>query len=306
MQPPKAPRGLRLRVASPLLLVGCGALACGEPAATPPPDLGMAYEGTNFYESGREQPATVASNAPGFFEFFGEPETLPACNVGPTERASATPDDPSLVCPPLASDMISDFTFGGNPNGVTLGFDAALSGGTYHYPDGPDALRSDVTEGDWHITGTVAAISGFGIYLDACRLFDAAAYRGISFSLWGEIGEGGSLVFFVGTAENEVSSAWLSENDPSANEPPNLGRCIPLGSRYDGTCREARVSLAIPEAPTSTRVLWRDFTDGCPETTVNPSEITALAWYFPPAPDGRPYSVDIHIDDLRFSDEGPL
>jgi hypothetical protein len=38
---------------------------------------------------------------------------------------------------------------------------------------------------------------------------------------------------------------------------------------------------------------------------VDPSEITSIAWYFPQVGQG-PYSVDIHIDDLRFTNEGPL
>jgi hypothetical protein len=52
-------------------------------------------------------------------------------------------------------------------------------------------------------------------------------------------------------------------------------------------------------------VLWRDLTEGCPVSTVDPREITSIAWYLPPAATG-PYSVDIHIDDLRFTDGAPL
>jgi hypothetical protein len=38
---------------------------------------------------------------------------------------------------------------------------------------------------------------------------------------------------------------------------------------------------------------------------LNPGEITAMAWYFPASPSGS-YAVDIHIDDLRFTNAGPL
>ena len=52
-------------------------------------------------------------------------------------------------------------------------------------------------------------------------------------------------------------------------------------------------------------VLWRDLAEGCPDPGVDPSEITSIAWYFPQPIRGS-YTVDIHIDDLRFTDEAPL
>ena len=290
-----------------------GLLACGasDPADASPAVARDGYEGMNFYETNGDEPPSIDSaplgNVPGSYELVSG-EELPVCSAGVGERPTAAPGDSALACPPITREVISDFTFTGNPSGVSFGPDAAFPGGTYHYPDAPDELRADVTGGDWHIYGTVSTISGFGLYFNVCQQLDAAAYRGMAFKLWGEIGDGGALAFFVGTAQNQVASSWVNETQASAglpDEPLNMGRCVPLSSRYDGTCREARRVLNVPSEPETSLLLWRDLVDGCPEPSVNPSEITSIAWYFPQPARGS-YTVDIHLDDLRFTDEGPL
>lgn len=295
------------------LLPWLGLLACGTSGGADADAIATreGYEGMNFYETNGDEPPSIDSapvgSVPGFYEFVSG-EELPICSAGVGERPTAAPGDSTLACPQVTREVISDFTFAGNPNGVNFTGDAAFPGGTYHYPDAPDALRSDVTNGDWHIHGTVRDVSGFGLYFNACQQVDAAAYRGIAFKLWGQLGDGGALVFFVGTSVNQVASTWVNANKASPSvpdEPANMGRCVPLGSRYDGTCREARRVLNVPAEPQNSLVLWRDLGDGCPDPSVDPSEINTIAWYFPQPVRGS-YTVDIHIDDLRFTDEGPL
>jgi hypothetical protein len=270
------------------------------------------YEGPNFYESETSMGESVPSVAPmldmvpGFYGLASGDDPSSACGAAvERERLGEGPTEPGLVCPPVTRDLISEFTFssGANPKGVTLGVEASFAGGTFFYPDDMGGLTSDVTGDDWHLSGTVKEVSGFGLYLSGCRQIDASEYSGIVFNLWGRLASGGSLVFFVGTAAQQVSDVWLNENKASptdADEPPNLGRCIPAVSRYDGTCREPRLTLPVTETPTQVRVSWQDLVGGCPQASVNPSEITAIAWYFPQAPAGA-YSVDVHIDDLRFT-----
>ena len=109
--------------------------------------------------------------------------------------------------------------------------------------------------------------------------------------------------FFVGSAAHQVSSTWLNTNKPAptdADEPPNAGRCIPLAQRFDNTCREPRIGLPVTDAPTLIQVHWRDLVDGCPEASVNSTELTSIAWYFPPS--SQDYAIDIHLDDLRFAE----
>ncbi len=313
-------RGLAARAA--WLALGCCPVACGadEGTAEPRGEAPATFEGPNFYEPGGgpgpepQQPAAdsppVASPVPGFVGFVGEEAALATCSAA-TGRDSVPADeaDPSLMCRPITRASISDFPYaGGDTRGVFFGAASDVVGGTFFYPEGAGALGSDVTGNDWHLSGTVAAISGFGLYLSGCSQLDAAAYGGIEFNVWGSLGQGGSLVFFVGTAANQVAHTWINENkanpaDP--DEPPNLGRCIPLSNRYDGTCTEPRTAVPVAATPTTVQVPWRALTDGCPELSVNPREITAIAWYFAPSPSG-PYDVDIHIDDLRFADVSPL
>lgn len=273
------------------------------------------YEGPNFYESDAERRADAAvasgTEAPAI-DFFAAPledgSVAPAC-TSPAAQADVdsaqTPLD--LECPPLPTPNISNFTFlpGATPTGVVFGAGSAFPGGTFFYPDASSGLHSDVTGNDWHLFGTVTSLSGFGLFLNGCRELDASAYGGIGFRLWGHIDAPGSLVFFVGSAAHQVSSSWLNTHKASPSDPdeaPNLGRCVPLVQRYDNTCREPRIGLPVSDAPSSIQVLWRDLVDGCPTPSPDASQITAIAWYFPPSTAG--YGIDVHIDDLRFTELG--
>lgn len=272
------------------------------------------YEGPNFYETDEARRAS-AENAPRppeqpATDFFAAPlqdgTTATACVSSPRE----TDDDAErpalgLECPPVASPGISSFAVspGGSTTGVNFANDAAFPGGTYFYPDASSGLRSDITGNDWHLSGTVTNLSGFGLFMSSCREIDASEYGGIAFRLWGHVDAPGSLVFFVGSAAQQVSSNWLNAHKASPNdpeEPPNLGQCIPIGQRYDNSCREPRIGLPVAEVPTPIQVQWRDLVDGCPAASVDSRHITSIAWYFPPASPG--YSVDIHLDDLRFTE----
>jgi hypothetical protein len=251
-------------------------------------------------------PSSIPSAAPGFYGLVTEDEPNPECN-GAAVADVPRPIDPSLVCPRVANAEITDFAAssapGADPSNANLPMDAGFAGGTYFYPNAADALSSDVTGGDWHLSGRVAGVSGFGLYLNRCKELDASGYAGIEFNIWGQIDPAGALFFFVGTAANQVSDAWIDEhpsNPTDAPEPPNLGRCIPNLNRYDGTCREARARVPVTDTPTLVRVTWPDLTDGCPQGSVDSAEITSIAWYFPQASAGA-YGIDLHIDSLRFS-----
>jgi hypothetical protein len=269
------------------------------------------YEGPNFYESEQARRANAGPPPePPASDFFAAPLQDGTLATGCVSSERASDDDGErktlgLECPPILEPAISAFTFraGVSPSGVNFGPDAAFPGGTYFYPDASNALQSDVTGNDWHLSGTVSNLSGFGLFLNGCRELDASAYGGIAFRVWGHIDAPGSLVFFVGSADQQVSSNWLNAHEPSpedADEPTNLGRCIPLGQRYDNSCRESRIGLPVTEVPTPIQVQWRDLVDGCPAASVDAREITSIAWYFPPASPG--YRVDLHIDDLRFAE----
>jgi hypothetical protein len=221
----------------------------------------------------------------------------------PAAEVTSTDATPSPDCPPLSRPTISEFTFtpGGNPRGTSFGEDASFQGGTYFYPS-DRALTSSVTDGNWHLSGTVDTISGFGLFLNACQPMDASAFSGIAFTLWGNIEGDRTLAFFIESAAHQVSSQWINANKANPEDPDvldNSGRCFPAASRYDGTCREPRVMLELTSEPTTVEIPWADFAGGSPVPALDASEITAIAWSLP-QPDDTPYSVDIHIDDLRF------
>ena len=55
--------------------------------------------------------------------------------------------------------------------------------------------------------------------------------------------------------------------DPDAT--PNSGRCTLATSRYDGTCREPRMTLTVRRRSTTVELAWADFTGGSPVLGIN-------------------------------------
>lgn len=252
-----------------------------------------------------EAPLPAALNSASFLGMASDGLPLPLClgsaSVGEPRPINA---DLGMACPPLNNELLTDFTYvsSGDSSGINFSLGGSFQAGTFFYPEGPGALSSDVTANDWHLAGTVDAISGFGIYLSDCQMFNASSFQGISFDLWGEGDELRDIVFFVGSAANQVSNVWLDANEsqaPGSRAEPNLGRCIPPLGQFDGYCREARVRVPVSRTKTTVVVRWQDLAGGCPEVAATPAEITAIAWYFPRST-VSPYLVDIHLDDLRF------
>lgn len=231
-----------------------------------------------------------------------QPETDPTGGA----RVCRAPAAPVLLDFARANDDASQATFGD--------FASVLSGGTFVYPDAgstdsPEApaslgLRSDMSAGDWRISGAVAAQAGFGLFFD-CQQLDASRFVGLAFRLEGEL-PAGALTLVVGSAANEVSRAWLLDSG-SASPGPSFGRCTPLGTAFDGSCRAARITLPVRREGDEVLVRFADLADGSPEARLDPAEITSIQWALPPPRTGSdgaavPYSVDLRLDDIRFID----
>jgi hypothetical protein len=236
-----------------------------------------------------------------------------------------------VPCPPPAQALLLDFspnTAEGDPGADAGGADAAapapvrdttfgtfgvsLAGGTYSYPaDGMWPIRSDVSQGHWHLTGDVGTFSGFGIYIGGCNVLDASAYDGVSFTIAGSVAMGGALTLNVATSANDVSHVWLNTvamPPPATPAGVNSGRCIPASNQYDGSCASPSLSVPVTAEPATVTVLWSQLTGGSPAPTVDPTEIVSISWTFP-APPGAgdpaaamPYPVDVVIDDIGFVD----
>lgn len=231
----------------------------------------------------------------------------------PAVVSSAEPERPRACRSPAEPLLLSFDDLSNGPAQALFGdFVTVLSGGTYIYPaadaasgaDAPAGLSSDVTGGDWRITGWVATHSGFGIFLD-CHRLDASAFDGIAFRISGTIEGEGTLTFLVGTASNEVSREWLVGlgNQPSAG--PSFGRCTPAAGQFDGTCQAARVTVPVTIEGSEVEVRFDELGGGSPLAAVSPDEITSIAWALsaPVATDGGdvvPYAVDLRLDDIRF------
>jgi hypothetical protein len=257
-------------------------------------------------------------------------EAAPPSAPAPT-AAPAVDVNPAQVCPAITQPLLLDFaTANGGPSQALFGdFSLALSGGTFVYPASSggvvgvvggllgDAgtpvtqitlgLASDVTAGDWHISGRVVEPAGFGLFFN-CQLLDASRFAGVAFRVRGQVGlgndtSGGAIRLRVRTAGNEASREWFIATGNAA--PATFGRCVPELSQYDGTCEPASAEVTVTPEGSDVVVRFVDLAGGRPEGSINPAEITQIEWQLPPfdvidaGPFGS-YDVDLRIDDIRF------
>ena len=242
--------------------------------------------------------------------------------------SGSTALDNGVLCPPVGMALITDFTYdpdGGAADSVRWGmYGTALSGGTSQYPA---AFASDVTGNEWHLSGTISDYSGFGIYFDhipwgtttdTCNKFDASAYAGISFTVWGTISADAptkEITLGVSTVDDTVKPEWLDSVDAGVADPTKVtpGRCMPSsgnGPYYHPGCTDPSFKFAVTgtkASPQTVSVKWTDFSGGSPRADVSPTEITAIGWQLPLAAGlgmsgmtVTPYMADLHIDNLKF------
>ncbi len=201
-------------------------------------------------------------------------------------------------------------------NGSFGDFTTQFSGGTYRYPaDGAWPINSDVTQGDWRLSGDVGTYSGFGLYFggtvggEGCNIVDLSAYDGISFTISGNVAMGNTLTMSVAIAANNASHIYLNTvamPPPATPVAVNSGRCVPPGAnQFDGSCAAPAATVEVPAAPTTVTMLWSEFATGRPSATVDPTEITGIAWAFPPPPGAgtttpTPYAINLVIDNIQF------
>ena len=243
-----------------------------------------------------------ARDVPAIAEF----SVMTAPGVSTPDAGPITGNDGTL-CPLPATPLIADFTYapldGGTSDttGVHFGSYGSLAGGEYVYPTtGSAAITSDVSQSNWHISGTVGDYSGFGLYFDNCNRVDAAKYQGISFTISGAM-SGGQLTLGVSTLNDSMAAGWINTHGGNSTAP---GRCIPTsgtGQYSEQGCSTPTKTIAVTSTPTAVMVPWSDFAGGSPEASVaTPAEITSISWTLSWSSGGTPYPVDIVIDDLSF------
>jgi hypothetical protein len=214
-------------------------------------------------------------------------------------------DPDAVACTTPASDFVIDFTYDATTatsetDGSFGDFTTTFSGGTFTYGAG---LVSDVTDSNWHISGSVEDYSGLAVYFSkgdaGCTLVDASAFSGIELTISGDSG-GSPIQINVGTAGNSISTAWFVAN--GGEDTPNHGRCAPASdNQYDGTCSSGMASIPVTDTPTTVQLAWEDFTGEMPADSFDPAEITFIGWNFAWAGAAdTPYNVDVVIDDIKF------
>jgi hypothetical protein len=223
---------------------------------------------------------------------------------GNTGTSTSAGSDGTLC--PTPSQVITDFTYTPSDAGVStsevrFGSSGTLQGGESFYPS---TLTSDVTQGTWHLSGTISDYSGFALYFDLCDHLDAKAFKGISFKISGSVPQGNAITMGVGTIADTPTGAWmLSPGGKTTAKATDAGRCTPTSGTqyYHPGCGDPTTQIPVTSSPVVQSVTWATLTGGTPVASPNPAEITSIYWFFPWTGTGAtPYTFDLVIDDLQF------
>ena len=237
---------------------------------------------------------------------------------------AGTDTGPPVMCPPpvpmtlctpatpVNNPLVSDFTAEGGAPIVFGAYAAPIWGGVYVYPSSmPDPcvdagpamfpVTSDLSAGNWHISGTIGTYSGFGLWWNctsggrdhAVCTIDASAYSGIQFSIRGNAGPMGNVGLAISTTDDSPVSTDMAK--------PSCGTCTAA------MCASPSVNVPVSATATTVTLRWSDFTGGAPNA-LDPSKITAIAFTLPWGGTGT-HAADVTIDDIRFvalGDAGPV
>jgi hypothetical protein len=201
---------------------------------------------------------------------------LVAC--GGTAEPGTVEEDP---CNEPRTGLIADFTAG-----TDVDDGGGIYGGVFAYPESD--LFADTNGGDLHVTGTVGDYPGIGVWFGSC--VNASEYSGVRFLLGGSLGTFRELRFVIDTREN----------DPAPPVTP-LGTCQPSDpSMPFADCLPAITQVALPPSPEEVVIPFDRLTQGIPNPTVDPSQITGMSLWFPWSTGSASYDVDVRLDDIAF------
>jgi hypothetical protein len=222
---------------------------------------------------------------------ISSPETM---DLATNNRATRARAEPAVQCPTPCKPQPCTVVSPGDalitdwkdvaPGGMFVDDDAysnpspnwwkSFFGGPYVYPaDDPcsDAAAPayplvQTVDGKWNIKGKVGTWSGFGLWFAPCDV-DMSAYRGVSFTIWGEVGDTKRLNFNVVTSEDSKPSECLT----------NVGTCDPATN----DCKAPAKKLEVPARPGEPiTVLWSELSGGSPLPGVDPTQITGFHFAF--------------------------
>jgi hypothetical protein len=212
------------------------------------------------------------------------------------------------TCTPVTADMANILDFSVVAAGAAQAqfgdFFSTFSGGTFQYPTAdatvtPPAigLTSDFTGLNWHITGTVANYSGFGLYL-FCKS-NVSAFTGIQFDIAGTfaangVGDGGApparVTMGIATPPDDLNSALSGT--------VNWGTCL-------ANCTDPTHSVSLSATTTTMTLPWAMFAGGAPVGLADPTQITSIYFTLPWSGTSAQYTVDITLDNIMFTGGPP-
>jgi len=143
----------------------------------------------------------------------------------------------------------------------------------------------------WAIAGTVAGYSGFGMWQYHCD--NASAYKGIQFTVSGDLGVPGEDAGDAGTATQMQIQVTQLSNDLAGST---------TGASCASNCVPASYYFSVPNTPTVVKALWSEFSGGSPNPTIdNPGQIIQIQFQLPwPCTGGVPYTPNVTIQNIAF------
>lgn len=236
--------------------------------------------------------------------------------VRPDGRAasdSMTDVGAPTMCPPaplatwcampvsVSTAVIADFTAppGGIPPVFGL-YGTSLWGGVYAYPgSAPDActdaappaypISSEMRNNQWHVTGPLGTYAGFGLWWNCTVggniypvcVIDVSTFSGIQFSIQGDPGPTGTLLFQMRTADDAPA--------PTDATMSSCGTCM-------GACAFASKTIPVTSTRTTVTISWTELAGGAPHA-FDARQITGIEWQFP-YPGMGTFPIDLVVDDI--------
>lgn len=159
-----------------------------------------------------------------------------------------------------------------------------LDGGVYVYPDPLKPTAGDALG----FAGTIKDYTGVGVWFSGC--IDGSKFRGVRFSIAGQVGTSGNVQFYL-----------ITNRTKEVDEANGVGACVPEdpNNGWD-TCRPPVVTLPVTAQPTTHSVRWSDFAGGLPDDKTNGSDLVALQWSFYWEAGDTAYPAQLTVDNLEF------
>lgn len=159
-----------------------------------------------------------------------------------------------------------------------------LDGGVYVYPE---PLKPSAGE-FLRFADTVKDYTGMGVWFSGC--IDGSKFRGVRFSIAGQVGTSGNVQFYL-----------ITNRTKEVDEANGVGACVPAdpNNGWD-SCRPPVVTLPVTSQLATHSIPWSAFKGGLPPDKTDGSDLIALQWSFIWEAGGPAYPAQLTVDNLEF------